>query len=95
MSLAAEPPGATAGQPVVLGGAVLPLSKAGSQVTLPELVGATWVPLGEATIADDGSYAFDWPAVEGTHAFRASLPAGDQLLAAASGAVTVTVGPAP
>ncbi len=95
VSLAAEPPAATAGQPVVLGGAVLPLSKAGSQITLQELVGATWIPLGEATIADDGSYAFEWPAVEGTHTFRASLPAGDQLLAAASGAVTVTVGPAP
>ncbi len=86
VSLAAEPPAATAGQPVVLGGAVLPLSTAGSQVTLQELVVAgpapTWVAVGEATIADDGSYAFEWPAVEGTHTFRAFLPAGDQLLAA-------------
>ena len=99
VSLAAEPPAATAGQPVVLGGAVLPLRTAGSQITLQELVvpgpAPTWLDLGEATIANDGSYAFEWPAVEGTHTFRASLPAGNQLLAASSAAVTVTVTPAP
>ena len=50
----------------------------------------TWLALGEATIANDGSYAFEWPAVEGTHTFRAYLPAGNQLLAASSPAVTVT-----
>jgi stage II sporulation protein D len=92
--LAAEPPVATAGRPVLLGGVVLPLVKAGSQVALQELVGTTWLGLGQATISADGSYAFEWPAVEGTHTFRTSVPAGDQLLAGTSGQVTVTVGPA-
>ena len=94
VTLAAEPPTATAGQPIVLAGAVLPLSKAGAQVTLEEIVGTLRTPLGTATIAADGSFAFAWTAVEGTHTFRASLPEGDQLLAGWSAQVTVTVAPA-
>jgi len=94
VTLAAEPPVTTAGQPVALGGTVLPLTTAGAPITLQELVGISWWDLGAATIAGDGSYAFEWPAVEGTHTFRAYLPAGDRLLAATSAEVTVTVGPA-
>lgn len=94
VTLAAEPPVTAAGQPVALAGTVVPLSTAGAQITLQELVGTTWLDVGETTIAGDGSYAFEWPAVEGTHTFRAHLPAGEQLLAASSAAVTVTVGPA-
>ena len=67
VSLAAEPPAATAGQTVVLRGSVLPSSTAGAQVSVQERIGTTWLDVGAATIADDGSYAFEWTAVEGTH----------------------------
>lgn len=90
LTFAAEPAAATAGQTVQLGGTVLPLSKAGAGVTVEELVGLTWLDVGTATVAADGTFALPWTAVEGTHAFRASLPAGDGMLAA-SAQVTVTV----
>jgi stage II sporulation protein D len=99
VSLAAEPPSVTAGQTVTLRGTVLPRSKAGSDVTLQQLIGtgptATWLDLGETTIAGDGSFAFAWVAVEGSYTFRALVPAGDQLVAGWSAPVTVPVAPAP
>jgi hypothetical protein len=91
VTMQALPVAPEAGATVTFSGTVRPLAKAGRTVNLQRLNGSAWQTVAQATIAADGSYSAGWVAQTGSHQFRASVPAGDQMIAGFSPTVRVDV----
>ncbi len=81
-----------AGETVTFSGAVLPLTRVGSLIRLQRYVdGVGWETLVESTIGAEGLYSMAWIAEAGTHQFRVTVPAGDQMIFGLSPTLTVIV----
>ncbi len=94
VTVAYSPPFPAVGETVTFSGTVLPLTRVGSLVRLQRFddVGGAWITLVESTIGADGLYAMDWAAdTPGTHLFRVTVPAGDQMVFGSSPTLTVVV----
>jgi hypothetical protein len=81
------------GETVTFSGTVQPLTRVGRLIRLQRYdpdAGA-WVTVVESTIGADGLYAMDWTATAGTHQFRVTVPAGDQMVLGLSPTLTVVV----
>jgi stage II sporulation protein D len=97
VTAAYAPPAPLAGETVSFSGAVLPLTRVGSLIRLQRYqyddaaAAWAWVTVVESTIGADGLYAMDWAAQAGTHQFRVTVPAGDQMVFGVSPTMTVVV----